>query len=292
MTYYDTLGVRKTASEQDIKRAYRRLALEFHPDKNKGSLSAERKFKEISEAYQVLSDEAKRREYDDEIRSAPGKRVNFSSSDSVPSFRARRNPNHRFTMLDPMELFKNFFGDDFGSTFFKRDPFFSHDLRASSKRADPFDDPFFRDPFMSSFRHGESQLQGVNWPTMMGSSNNKGGLENPQYHSDAPVKRSGAALGSIGGGFSSSLFDDDFFKSIKGETTSGDKGARGHHFQSYSYSYSNVNGDEKEVKAKNINGKKSYQAKHNGKVIDERSDDSEWAGTSSIGGRMRGNALQ
>ena len=64
-------------------------------------------------------------------------------------------------MLDPMDLFKNFFGDDFGSTFFKRDPFFSHDLRASSSiRNDPFDDPFFRDPFMSSFRGAESQLQG------------------------------------------------------------------------------------------------------------------------------------
>ncbi|CBY31778.1 unnamed protein product [Oikopleura dioica] len=291
MTYYDTLGVRKTASEQDIKRAYRRLALECHPDKNKGSLSSERKFKEISEAYQVLSDEAKRREYDEEIRSAPGKRVNFSSPDSVPSFRARRNPNHRFTMLDPMDLFKNFFGDDFGATFFKRDPFFSHDLRASSKRNDPFDDPFFRDPFMSSFRQAESQLQGVNWPTM-GSSNITGGLENPQFHSDAPVKRSGGALRSVGGGFSSSLFDDDFFESIKGQTTSGDKGARGGHFQSYSYSYSNVNGDEKEVKAKNINGKKSYQAKHNGKVIDERFDDLDRAGTSSIDGRSRRNTLK
>lgn len=121
----------------------------------------------------------------------------------------------------------------------------------------------------------------------MGSSNITGGLENPQFHSDAPVKRSGGALRSVGGGFSSSLFDDDFFKSIKEQTTSGDKGARGGHFQSYSYSYSNVNGDEKEVKAKNVNGKKSYQAKHNGKVIDERLDDLDRAGTSSIDGRSR-----
>lgn len=134
--------------------------------------SAERKFKEISEAYQVLSDEVRRREYDEEIRSAPFGRAppprrNFSSPDEMPSFRARRNPNHRFTMLDPMDLFKSFFGADFGSTFFKSDPFFS-DIResfnpqGSSSRfptRDPFDDPFFRDPFMSSFREVESQLQ-------------------------------------------------------------------------------------------------------------------------------------
>ena len=59
--YYQTLGVSKTASADDIKRAYRKLAHEHHPDKQSGN---EAKFKEINEAYQVLSDERKRQQYD------------------------------------------------------------------------------------------------------------------------------------------------------------------------------------------------------------------------------------
>ncbi|MDX1932811.1 MAG: J domain-containing protein [Capsulimonadales bacterium] len=62
--YYSVLGVEKTASEKDIKAAYRKLARKYHPDVNKGSSAAEEKFKEISEAYEVLSDDEKRRKYD------------------------------------------------------------------------------------------------------------------------------------------------------------------------------------------------------------------------------------
>jgi len=62
--YYQTLGVSLNASDQDIKRAYRRLALEYHPDKNKGSKEAEDKFKEAAEAYSVLGDSEKRARYD------------------------------------------------------------------------------------------------------------------------------------------------------------------------------------------------------------------------------------
>jgi len=62
--YYQTLGVARGASEADIKKAYRKLALKFHPDRNPGSKDAEEKFKEINEAYQVLSDPEKRRRYD------------------------------------------------------------------------------------------------------------------------------------------------------------------------------------------------------------------------------------
>jgi len=62
--YYKTLGVDRNASEEDIKRAYRKLALQYHPDRNPGDSTAEEKFKEINEAYQVLSDSEKRSRYD------------------------------------------------------------------------------------------------------------------------------------------------------------------------------------------------------------------------------------
>jgi molecular chaperone DnaJ len=62
--FYDTLGVKKGASEEEIKKAYRRLARKWHPDANAGDPQAEERFKEIQEAYSVLSDADKRRKYD------------------------------------------------------------------------------------------------------------------------------------------------------------------------------------------------------------------------------------
>ena len=62
--YYDILGVSKTATADEIKKAYRTLAFKYHPDRNQGNAEAEEKFKQISAAYDVLGDEAKRRQYD------------------------------------------------------------------------------------------------------------------------------------------------------------------------------------------------------------------------------------
>src|SRR6478609_475986 len=62
--YYEVLGVSKTASEDDIKKAYRNLARQFHPDRNPGDKQAEAKFKEIQDAYDVVSDKTKRAQYD------------------------------------------------------------------------------------------------------------------------------------------------------------------------------------------------------------------------------------
>ena len=64
MDYYETLGVAKTATGDEIKKAYRKLALKYHPDKNEGDKEAEEKFKKISEAYAVLSDPEKKQQYD------------------------------------------------------------------------------------------------------------------------------------------------------------------------------------------------------------------------------------
>jgi curved DNA-binding protein len=63
--YYQTLGVGKTASEKEIKQAYRKLARKFHPDVNPGDKGAEGRFKEINEAYEVLGDQDKRKKYDE-----------------------------------------------------------------------------------------------------------------------------------------------------------------------------------------------------------------------------------
>ncbi|MDD7804212.1 MAG: molecular chaperone DnaJ [Endozoicomonas sp. (ex Botrylloides leachii)] len=62
--YYEVLGVQKSASEKDIKKAYRRMAMKYHPDRNPDDKKAEESFKEVNEAFEILSDEQKRRAYD------------------------------------------------------------------------------------------------------------------------------------------------------------------------------------------------------------------------------------
>ena len=77
--YYKILGISKSASAKEIKKAYRKLAMKFHPDQNKGDKEAEAKFKDISEAYAVLSDPKKRKQYD--MFGAEGFQNRFSQED-------------------------------------------------------------------------------------------------------------------------------------------------------------------------------------------------------------------
>ena len=79
--YYEILGVSHDASADDLKRAYRRLALQFHPDRNPGDKSAEEKFKEAAEAYAVLSDPGKRERFDRFGREGLGGQPGFSGFD-------------------------------------------------------------------------------------------------------------------------------------------------------------------------------------------------------------------
>jgi curved DNA-binding protein len=99
--YYKILGVKKDASDEEIKKAYRKLAMKYHPDHTKGDKTAEEKFKKISEAYAVLSDKEKRTEYD--TFGAEGFRQRFSQEDIFRSF-------------DFGDIFREFgFGSDFFS---------------------------------------------------------------------------------------------------------------------------------------------------------------------------------
>ena len=82
--YYKILGVQKTASGEEIKKAYRKLAMKYHPDHTKGDKGAEEKFKKISEAYAVLSDKEKRKEYD--TFGSEGFRQRFSQEDIFRGF--------------------------------------------------------------------------------------------------------------------------------------------------------------------------------------------------------------
>ena len=91
--YYNILSVSKTASQEEIKKAYRKLAIKWHPDKNKGDSAAEEKFKQISEAYDVLSNEEKRSQYDQFGHSAFKQQSSGGRS------------GH-----DPFDIFNSFFG--------------------------------------------------------------------------------------------------------------------------------------------------------------------------------------
>ena len=103
--FYEVLGVSKTATDEELKKAYRKLAMKYHPDMNPGDKEAEAKFKEVNEAYEVLSDKDKRAKYDQ-----------FGHAGVDPNFGAGGYGGGGFDMgdIDLGDLFGSFFGGGFG----------------------------------------------------------------------------------------------------------------------------------------------------------------------------------
>ena len=116
--YYDVLGVTKSASKDEIKKAYRKLALKYHPDKTKGDKTSEEKFKEASEAYHVLSDEKRKTNYDQfghaAFEGSGGRGQGFGGFD--------------FNSSSFSDIFEDFFGD-FGNGTPRRSSNRGNDLR-------------------------------------------------------------------------------------------------------------------------------------------------------------------
>ena len=104
--YYDILGVGKNTSEAELKKAYRKLAMKYHPDRNKGDSSAEEKFKEAAEAYEVLRDPQKKASYDQFGHAGVNGQSGFGSG----------------VEFDVEDIFSRF-GDIFGGGFFGEDVF-------------------------------------------------------------------------------------------------------------------------------------------------------------------------
>lgn len=105
--YYDLLGVDKGADQDQIKKAYRRMANKYHPDKNKGDKTAEEKFKKVSEAYETLSDPQKRKMYD-QFGSSAGQAGGGFGGFNAQDFASQFNGAENFA-----DIFESFFGGGF-----------------------------------------------------------------------------------------------------------------------------------------------------------------------------------
>ena len=118
--YYEILGVNKDASDEDIKKAYRKLAVKYHPDKNPGDKAAEESFKELGEAYEALSEPQKRAAYDQFGHAA---------------FDARQRASRAGGGFhDPFDIFREVFGGSGGGSIF--DNIFGAQDPSSPQRGD------------------------------------------------------------------------------------------------------------------------------------------------------------
>lgn len=109
--YYEILGISRNSSAKDVKKAYYQLAKKYHPDTNKDDPNSGKKFQEVSEAYEVLSDETKRKEYD--TWGATAEQMGMGSSGSASGAKSHdRDFNWQFkSTINPEELFRKIFGE-------------------------------------------------------------------------------------------------------------------------------------------------------------------------------------
>ena len=164
--YYKLLGVSKNATKDELKKAFRKLAMKYHPDKNKDDKSAEEKFKKINEAYAVLSNDEKRKQYD--MFGAEGFSRRYSQEDIFKGF-------------DFGNIFKEFgFGNDIFSTIFGRSG-----RRSGGKRSSSYGG--FQDPF-----------GGMGGMGNMGGFNRGGGSYSPQpAETQLQITLTDAILGAV-----------------------------------------------------------------------------------------------
>lgn len=131
--YYEILGVPRNASAKDIKKAYYQLAKKYHPDTNKGDPESAKKFQEVSEAYEILSDDSKRNSYD-QFGTTPHQQGFNQGTSGYQDFHSN---------IDPEELFRKIFNE------FGFDPF--SEKRSSSQQG--YDQEFAE----SDFQFGQAQ---------------------------------------------------------------------------------------------------------------------------------------
>lgn len=140
--YYNTLGVSRGVHEDEIKKAYRKLAMEYHPDRNPGDAGAEKKFKDISEAYAILGNKDKRAHYD-----------RYGDSDSSSGRGGFGGFQGGFSGDDIFDIFEDFFSDGMGHTGF-RSKNNSYQRRGNDLQYDlqvSFDDIFYGEELTVKF---------------------------------------------------------------------------------------------------------------------------------------------
>ena len=130
--YYKILGVAENATEQEIKNAYRKLAKKYHPDAHANDKSAEERFKEISEAYSVLKDSKKRKQYDQmrKFGAYGSSEGGFNFEDFSSIFGGRRQSSRGFSFDNLSDVFSQVFGTGTAGSGYHRQPMRGRDMQA------------------------------------------------------------------------------------------------------------------------------------------------------------------
>lgn len=157
MNHYETLNVKQTATENEIKASFRKLATKYHPDKNGGNKTSEEKFKQINEAYQILSDKEERAKYDQFLSM---KANGFGSHQFNRNSGSQSQSTHNFDEQDIQDMFANFFNSRNG-------------FNKTNNKQDNHEGFFSK--FYDTHSFGEKSLQQVNlnitfWEAALGAT--------------------------------------------------------------------------------------------------------------------------